>query len=1120
MVSRFQGSGRAIEGGLLATHKQDFNAHVTGGDYKHNADQILMNPQLPLFPSVTVQGTLEALSGFALINGTGFISIGNTDGYALGIYNVGAVEYPTLKSAIEAAIVDDRLQNGGVIFILPGTYIVGTTIEIPAGISIMGEPTGTIIIGEMTEESMFKFLAGVDYPTIGGSVGGSELNSSLDPTDESRLLNIILADNLNGVAASGAASMKTVPMVEIEPKSRVIFENVRFIGRVDNGVSYTRGKTLEAIGCVTPVSGAYGTFLTVRNCSFDGMLRGIDFAPSYGFRDYLIVDGCYARIFGEEGAFTSIEKNCFVLMSFCNFTGTDNRVIGYGGAPDQFVGAMFVVGHTIIGGSGTTVIVTGNVGTPSTGATEYVYYNNTISGVGTIYAVDNYFGSTYSSWRNVAPLSTCKPLPAGVITCGNGTTTFGDWNGASALTDAVTFLSANSIGDYRIYLKAGTYEANLLTFQNVNCTIEGESRDAVFIANMAQDSADNAISVRTSRVEFKNLTFTQGDVYCAEAISASSPTADGPYLSFDECNFINQRISVSYYYPDVSANAFGDNIFQMRNCYMIAEASAPWPVDDAFLFFNYTDVYATPNIESWILCEDCKFVREDEDQAAVRIRKGITGSAPQVRGARFNRCTFNLGSTATSGGNMTGNCGVLELTHNTSSSDVEIKDIEWKDCIVHANSSSSPGSNSILLFLDMYTATGGGLPIYKIQIVGGEWLCKANTELSPFYIGSTPFGGVSLPTEVEIRDVTLGHDNNVGYFSNVIPHAVISFPEAASYWAAYVVSGAGAVNLSNIKWIGQRLASDSGQLYVHKVRQLNVDGMISANYVNSGVGVPRYRFRFGMSNFSQYQDARVANVLVSSMLGNPGVASGGVFMLDAPLVTPRSTFKFERCHVAWTPNTLSPAFYLYPALPVASAENGHVLFDKCEVVNHGGDGFAWTANSTFAPLKNVTFSHCLFDACNIGASASFSAGGACNLHDITFDHCIFRDCASYAIQLAVGSGCWVDTENGAGFAHNIFDNNNGAASANQVILYTGTPSPVGEAYGNRASKDGSGRGIFYMQNIPSNNFRGTETSYSYEENGVNAVRNIIYTTGTAGAVANRRNHTINDEMLHNMMRWA
>jgi hypothetical protein len=58
-----------------------------------------------------------------------------------------------------------------------------------------------------------------------------------------------------------------------------------------------------------------------------------------------------------------------------------------------------------------------------------------------------------------------------------------------------------------------------------------------------------------------------------------------------------------------------------------------------------------------------------------------------------------------------------------------------------------------------------------------------------------------------------------------------------------------------------------------------------------------------------------------------------------------------------------------------------------------------------------------------------------------------------------------------------------------------------------------------MQNTPSDDFRGTETSYTYNPT-LGAIQEITYQVGGSGAVANRRNHTINDNMLHNTMRWA
>ena len=70
VTSRFTGSGRAQEGGFLGTHKQDFEAHRTGGDWRHDATQTDMNPTIPAFPGATVHETLDLMAaGFTAITG-------------------------------------------------------------------------------------------------------------------------------------------------------------------------------------------------------------------------------------------------------------------------------------------------------------------------------------------------------------------------------------------------------------------------------------------------------------------------------------------------------------------------------------------------------------------------------------------------------------------------------------------------------------------------------------------------------------------------------------------------------------------------------------------------------------------------------------------------------------------------------------------------------------------------------------------------------------------------------------------------------------------------------------------------------------------------------------------
>jgi hypothetical protein len=385
MVSRFQGSGRTKEGGYLATHKQDFNAHYTGGDFRHGADDVDMNPPLSLYPTgTTVQKTLELLSAGA--GGAGFVSVGDAspDGYALGTYNVGTSDTPTLRDALLAAFNDERVQNGGIIFILPGTYYIITTVEVPAGITILGETSGTIIIGEMSEEPMFRFLRSKDFPTIGGDSGGGEISAEVgSPVDQSGLVNLILCDNLDGYGGSlgiSDSTMQTVPMVEMETSARLNVENVKFLGRVDYGPVPDRGKTYCAVGTV--LGGSTGTYLTMRRCFFDGMRNGINFAPGNGDLDHLTIDLCRARIFGSEASVpTTIAEGSFANMSLCNLVATNNYVFGYGTFPTQFVAACFTV-TSITTGSGSddvSILVTGTSGSPSSGlpltGLRSVFYN-------------------------------------------------------------------------------------------------------------------------------------------------------------------------------------------------------------------------------------------------------------------------------------------------------------------------------------------------------------------------------------------------------------------------------------------------------------------------------------------------------------------------------------------------------------------------------------------------------------------------------------------------------------------------------------------------------------------------------------------------------------------------
>lgn len=325
------GSSRLQEGGQLATHKRDFLAHAEGGGFRHTADHIDMNPQLAQFPADNVQSTLELIASLSASEGSGFISIGKTtsDGYATGSYNV--TDVIDLETAFANAFADSRLQNGGIILVLAGVYRINNTVQVPPGITIMGDGPGTIIIGEMAEIPMFKFQKGVRIPGIGGDTGvGDKLLDQGAPLDQSGLRNIIITDNSDGyvqVSSQPVASMSASPMVLLEVGSKAVFDNVKFIGRLNNGAVLNRAKTLRAIG--TETTGTGGTHLEVNRCYFDGLATGIRFEPGNNDADTLIIRNCKARVFGDEGTGApDDEVNTFAAFTLCKLTADNNYIIG------------------------------------------------------------------------------------------------------------------------------------------------------------------------------------------------------------------------------------------------------------------------------------------------------------------------------------------------------------------------------------------------------------------------------------------------------------------------------------------------------------------------------------------------------------------------------------------------------------------------------------------------------------------------------------------------------------------------------------------------------------------------------------------------------------------------
>ena len=456
----YVGSGRAIEGGALAARKQDLNAHASGRAFRHNADHVDMSPQLSgVLADSDVQGTLEKMADLINTAGQGYITIG--DGYDEGDYNVGDPSTPSLHSAFIAAFANTRLQNGGVVLVKAGTYRLENKVSVPTGITIMGEPMGTIIISAITNnQAMFE----VDEMPAQYNLGyddTSPITSDLS-AQFNRFYNITLADNLDGYVKVGGNRIPTldggvtrVPFISCKLGSYTVVERVSFIGLSTVGNPRVVSNRAIATNVTTPSSKP--TTLIVENCYADGVMSAIEFKPTTGARNHLRVINNRFRFTGISTGIVRDDWSC-ISMNMCNAHFEGNYMMGMvGTGADQFLGitAIYVTSNAVsdsdviinrIGNSGGIDVISGAAYQLS----EVRGFFWAAATPATIRGADiaNTWGyGTNNSWS---------------ITIGDGNISTGDLTGPAALDTALLLVENNApstaTATFSVLINSGTYE--------------------------------------------------------------------------------------------------------------------------------------------------------------------------------------------------------------------------------------------------------------------------------------------------------------------------------------------------------------------------------------------------------------------------------------------------------------------------------------------------------------------------------------------------------------------------------------------------------------------------------------------------------------------------------------
>lgn len=351
--------------GRLVVDRYDFQRHIDGTDFQHNAIGInLSTPLTSLGNATNVQTAFDNLNtyiGLQSSAGQGLITVG--DGYDTWHAADGNINFDNtipalnliLKPAFDAIINGttipaqfQRVANGGIVVIKAGTYIVTDTINIPAGITLMGEGWGTKIVNATALDLT------VTPPTVNNALTPKSIfcakltltrstnDAAIDPSlfmfsRQTKICNMVIGDNFIENTILGDTAYKlpqnksgNIPLIIQESGSNLFLDNVMLIGRV----SFSTGKVVSAatkfaIQLDTSTGITTGTFLQLNECFIDGFSQPINYMATGGTRDFLEITNSRIRAHGYlSGSGTNINENCIVAENGCNTTMIGNHFFG------------------------------------------------------------------------------------------------------------------------------------------------------------------------------------------------------------------------------------------------------------------------------------------------------------------------------------------------------------------------------------------------------------------------------------------------------------------------------------------------------------------------------------------------------------------------------------------------------------------------------------------------------------------------------------------------------------------------------------------------------------------------------------------------------------------------
>ncbi len=328
------------------------------------------------------------------------------------------------------------------------------------------------------------------------------------------------------------------------------------------------------------------------------------------------------------------------------------------------------------------------------------------------------------------------------LTVGDGTNSFGDFSGASAIQSAIDFAVAAGLGAVHIMVKHGNYSMdstgtlNLTQGTLYSVFLEGElaEYDQLSIISTTLSSAVFSSTHSSSYIQFKNLEIRNNGATPSALISMA-----GSLFEAENCLFSNSHVTLTN---------MTDVVFRKCNFSGIAAASMAG-ISSVVCTWSST---RTPTIDFI----DCSISGSNVSTgAAAFLRLAVTGSPTvTLERVRFQGCDCTLTKGVVSGNAITSPGGLIDVSPGTSnaygSNGLRIGSFEVVDCDMSAGVFGS-GTHKSFIVLCPTGQMGSGtwvfdtdpaIRIENVLIDGGTWSVSGGDPV----LSSVAIGGIGIGT--------------------------------------------------------------------------------------------------------------------------------------------------------------------------------------------------------------------------------------------------------------------------------------------------------------------------------------------------------------------------------------